>query len=413
MLAVIGHISARRRRSINVYHHRSIIKFFDTVILLVENRSMYYPSITTVINAYDKSNLFRLGVTLYQILYGWKNASISADTCKRYLHESEKPFIDLHTCRRWCSYTSDARKRLTSKMHFIIAIDKAKDVPLGDNTIESIFLQFCNEEGITNYKIIHATENYKVMAMRNVVLNYAQTDLIWFNDDDDMILQSLFDKYNAIVAHGVNPNVKQRYVFNHRLVYISKLNVLVKAPEKFATSKFACNVMTRALYKSDLEQVMFTRGEDQFYFNTILNSKKYITHFHTSTPVEVSIPSRRNETTLAKFKQIAMINAFLNKRYWYIPKYNESKTPHQMGFFHDNYVARFMLKPNDTIMKYHIRGGSANDIANIDEYNEAVQNSPYGGNANGYENDTIKLILLIALVALGGTAIVALVRDSH
>ena len=366
---------------------------------------MNAPSITVVINAYDKSNKFRLGVTLYQILYGWNNVTINADICRQYLEESKKPFDDLHKCRRWCSYTGDARKRLTSTMRFIIAIDKAKDVPLGDSTIENLFVQFCNEEGL-NYKVIHATENYKVMAMRNVVLNYAQTDLIWFNDDDDMILQSLFDKLDAIVAHGLNPNVKTRFVFNNRLVYISKLNLLVKVPERLATSKFACNIMTYALYKSDLEQVMFTRGEDQFYFNTILNSKKYIVQFHTSGPVEVSIPSRRNETTLAKFKQIGMMNAFLNKRYWYLPKHYESKTPSQMGFFHDHYIARFTLKPDDVIIKYHIRGGNADNIANVEEYNNALQNSPYvEGN-----NIDVKLILLMILIALGCTTVVFIVR---
>lgn len=366
---------------------------------------MNAPSITVVINAYDKSNKFRLGVTLYQILYGWNNVTINADICRQYLEESKKPFDDLHKCRRWCSYTGDARKRLTSTMCFIIAIDKAKDVPLGDSTIENLFVQFCNEEGV-NYKVIHATENYKVMAMRNVVLNYAQTDLIWFNDDDDMILQSLFDKYDAIVAHGVNPNAKTRFVFNNRLVYISKLNLLVKVPERLATSKFACNIMTRALYKSDLEQVMFTRGEDQFYFNTILNSKKYIVQFHTPEPVEISIPSRRNETTLAKFKQIGMMNAFLNKRYWYLPNHYESKTPSQMGFFHDHYIARFMLKPDNVIIKYHIRGGNADNITNVEEYNNALQNSPY------VEDNSInvKLILLMALLAIGCTTIVFIVR---
>ena len=77
-----------------------------------------------------------------------------------------------------------------------------------------------------------------------------------------------------------------------------------------------------------------------------------------------------------------------------------------MGFFHDHYIARFTLKPDDVIIKYHIRGGNADNIANVEEYNNALQNSPYvEGN-----NIDVKLILLMTLLALGCTTVVFIVR---
>lgn len=169
-------------------------------------------TLTLCINAYEKSNLLRLGIDLLSLLYTFKDDSINRlnklrDNYYRFIRNSANVENALDLAREFYDenpdFTFDERPFPNDKINLLFVVDASqehKDASEMFNVdVIKLFMKFCEQFQIYNYTIMFAKHNYQIQVMRTLAFHNCKGDFEGFCDDDDIYGTSLFRKYDIIL----------------------------------------------------------------------------------------------------------------------------------------------------------------------------------------------------------------------
>lgn len=171
-------------------------------------------TLTVCINAFEKSNLFRLAMSLVSLFYTCKT------TDKIYLRDAYYKLIEKQSFQN--NLLAYAEKALVELLKFekddipnnflnqhiklMFIVDVATENP--NLKVVSLFKEFCRRYNIENYEIFIAKHNYRIQVMRNVSFRNCTTDYMMWADDDDLQGISVYRKLKHIKNLNINRNPK-------------------------------------------------------------------------------------------------------------------------------------------------------------------------------------------------------------
>ena len=187
-------------------------------------------TITVCINAFEKSNLFRLSMALVSFFYN------CTTTNKEYLKNTYYTLIKKQAFKH--NILKHAEDALTQLLHFekenipedfidehvkfMFIVDVATQNP--NLIVVDLFKLFCERYNIKNYEIFVAKRNYRIQVMRNVSFRNCTTDYMMWADDDDLQGISIYQKLKYIANQNIFKDPKST------AIRISFHNVLLLRP---------------------------------------------------------------------------------------------------------------------------------------------------------------------------------------
>lgn len=305
-------------------------------------------TLTVCINAYEYSDLLRLGMSLISFFYRYSRRSRKGlEDLRReyYKYIRNSPNVDkaLQVAEEFFIENIDFIQSemippdfINKHIKFLLVVDGGSGKIHSANDIFEIdcvklFIQFCKRFNITNYYIILAKKNYRIQVMRTVAFRNCTTDYMMFADDDDMQGITICDKFSYIRENTMNLDPKKTSV------RISFLNVvLLPRQDKIVEFEHEISGSWSKVYSKRLCQYVYhipsvSGGEDWItnrriigmvikpyemknnnFVELILNIKPYYSYLW--------FPSLRNVNIGALQNKMSNLHAIRNNFNFGIPK---------------------------------------------------------------------------------------------